>query len=155
MTIHQKIVPLIPTEPTPLAVPGSKAAVPQKRWTTPQIALAAGGALLVWQLLLPVKYTPGGVIGRILVAVEKQKDMAEAEIQAMRDHLRITRATHSETMTGYQALAAKCTFAGLIDPQLARICQNALDMNYKPQLDSLRSEIDRLQAELRNLEGSL
>lgn len=163
MNMHRPPADLVPVEPaqpvTPVVVQptGYYGLPPQKpRWSPAQIAVVGAAALVTAQMILPTQYTPGAIIGRVFVIVEKQRDMAEAEILAIREQLTEARKRYGSFLAEYEALYAKCGFGDmLLGPEAGQICRNALNMNYQPQLASLRSEIDRLEKQLRDMESTL
>lgn len=150
----EPVQPVVPVVVQPTGYYGPPP--PKPRWSPAQIAIVGAVALVAAQMILPVQYTPGALVGRVFVIIEKQKDMIEAEIIAIREQLTENRKGYGSLLAEYQGWYAKCGFGDLLpDSNVGQICRSALDMNYQPQLESRRAEIERLEALLRNLENSL
>jgi hypothetical protein len=162
MTNHLQNLPLPPAASlapsilppaAPIASPTMhSSSAPRKNGITIRhLFLGAAGVALVSQAVLPPEHTLAHLAGEVMKTIYTQPIQRQAEIEALQQQLAKNRQLYAEALAEYQAFKAKCAFAILLDPKLAEQCNTLFAVNYEPQLQSLQSEINRLETELKNL----
>ncbi|WP_127116238.1 hypothetical protein [Shimia sediminis] len=131
-----------------------------------------GAAVLVLaQFFMPADQTPAAFVGRTLTIAYTQANERISVIETMKEQLSINRQTYATTHAEAEAFKAKCGFLVLLGPLAEELmrqlpgggygmtaqqaCTMLLEINYGPQLSELQSEIDRIEDEIKNLEGAL
>lgn len=142
---------LPPAVPITPPIVHSSSALRKNGITIRHLFFGAAGLALISQAVLPTEHTLAHLAGQVMTTIYTQPTQRHAEIEALQQQLAKNRQLYAEALAEYQAFKAKCAFAILFDPKLAEQCNTLFAVNFEPQLQSLQSEINRLETELKNL----